>query len=115
MSGGRIAERAHVHLGVAALLAAIAWSVDLVASYALVHHTRETGSKLAIALVSGATLATLLAAGAIALRTYRALPAGEPAHRTWRTVAVGVLVLQGFLLFLLAGHAVPKLLLAPWD
>lgn len=104
-----------MRLGVAALLAAVAWSFDLLASYALVHRTRETGSKLPLAIVSLVALAVILVAVAMAWRTFRALPAGEPAHRTWRTTAVGVLALQGFLLFLLAGHAVPKILLAPWD
>ena len=109
------AARARVGLGLSAVLGAAAWSLDLLGSYALVHRTRETGSKAPLALVSVVALVLLAIAAVLAWRTLRALPAGEPAHRTWRRLAGCVLVFHGFLLLVLAGQAIPKLLLVPWD
>jgi hypothetical protein len=110
-----VSAGARARIGVAAAMGVLAWSFDLLASYALVHTTRETGRKLPLAIVSGASLAVLLGAATLALVGLRRLPAGEPSNRTWRRLGACVLVLHGFLLLVLVGQAVPKLLLAPWD
>jgi hypothetical protein len=87
-------------------LAPLAWSVDLIASYAMTEGYDTGGSKLPLFILSLVALLVALAGGGLALASWK---------RGARAGAIAGIAISALFVLLIAGMAFPKLLLGRGD
>jgi hypothetical protein len=114
--GGATPEvrRRRIVVSVATLAGPVAWAIDLLGSYLLVDRVRETGSKLPLAVTTLLCLGIALTGSILAWRAYRAAaPEGE--RSAWRSVALSGAAMGVAFAIVIAGQAIPKVVVGAWQ
>lgn len=108
-------KKAHALVWLGGAAGPVAWSIDLLASYALVHRARESGSKTWLLVVTLIAIAITLAGAWVAWWGIRELPKHDAASRTWRGVGWCGLALDVYFLLLIAANVFSKAYVALWE